>query len=65
MTDQEVAVLEATLANQEKCTKQFALSVRKNVKFHSSQRPEKKSFAKNVTLKKSQDTKPLLIVTYF
>jgi len=43
----EAAEEEASMTDQEKCTKQRAQSAAKNAKFHSSQQRESQSIAEN------------------
>ena len=47
----EEKVLEALVANLEKCTRQFVLNVRKNAKFLSNQQKANQFSAEIVTLK--------------
>jgi hypothetical protein len=48
---------EVSTADQEKCIKQFALNVSKNVKFHSSQQKVNQFIAKNVLQKENLDSR--------
>ena len=56
--EEEEALVEVDLVStevQEKCTKQFVLSVERNVKFLSNRQKENPSFVKSVSLKKDQE----------
>jgi hypothetical protein len=53
----EETILEASIVDQEKCIKQFALNVSKNVKFHSSLLKVSQFIVKNALLKESQDSR--------
>ena len=58
MMGQEEAAdsIEASIQDQEKCIRQFAQNVSKNVKFRSSQQKASQFFAENALQKESQDS---------
>jgi hypothetical protein len=56
-TEAAVVDLEISIVDLEKCIRQFALNVSKNVKFHSNLQKASQFIAKNVSLKESQDSK--------
>ncbi len=53
----EETILEVSTVDLERCIKQFALNVSKNVKYHSNLQKASQFTAKNVLLKESQDSR--------